>query len=241
MAAERFLIVNADDFGLSSGVNRGIITAHTDGIVTSASLMVRAPAAREAAEYCRSYPSLSLGLHVDLGEWIYQNEDWIPLYHVVPTTDSKAVADEIMRQFDQFVHLTGGNPTHLDSHQHVHRHEPVRSILLSLARNLHVPLRHFSPGIHYCGDFYGQTAKGAPFPEAITVPKLVNTLLTLPSGITELGCHPGHPDDLNSSYRDERYSEVRTLCDPQVRTSITNAQISLCSFGDIACIAAESN
>ncbi len=71
MTGERGLIVNADDYGRSSGINRGVIKAHESGIVTSASLMVRWPAAVEAAEYCRDRPDLSLGLHVDLAEWVY--------------------------------------------------------------------------------------------------------------------------------------------------------------------------
>jgi hypothetical protein len=61
------LIVNADDFGLSGGVNAGIMAAHEHGIVTSASLMVRWPAARYAA----GHPRMSLGLHLDLGEWAF--------------------------------------------------------------------------------------------------------------------------------------------------------------------------
>ena len=65
----RYLIVNADDFGQSRGINRGITEAHEQGIVTSASLMVRWPAAPEAAAYARSHGSLSLGLHFDFGEW----------------------------------------------------------------------------------------------------------------------------------------------------------------------------
>ena len=78
--AERVLIVNADDFGLSRGVNAGVQKAHEQGIVTSAGLMVRGRAATEAAEYARATPSLSLGLHVETspqtglvasaGEWI---------------------------------------------------------------------------------------------------------------------------------------------------------------------------
>ncbi|MGA2658858.1 MAG: ChbG/HpnK family deacetylase, partial [Verrucomicrobiota bacterium] len=55
----RGLIVNADDFGLDPGVNRGIIKSHEYGIVTSASLMVRWPAAAEAAAYAREHPELS--------------------------------------------------------------------------------------------------------------------------------------------------------------------------------------
>src|SRR6266568_9642133 len=54
----RYLIVNADDFGFSEGVNRGILEAHDKGIVTSASLMVERPAAVEAADRARERPRL---------------------------------------------------------------------------------------------------------------------------------------------------------------------------------------
>ena len=70
---ERTLIVNADDFGLSPGVNAGVARTHEEGIVTSASLMVRQPAAEEAAAYARATPALGVGLHVDLGEWVWQD------------------------------------------------------------------------------------------------------------------------------------------------------------------------
>src|SRR5437899_6893534 len=98
MSGQRYLIVNADDFGLSPGVNRGIIEAHEHGIVTSASLMVRWPAAREAVNYARQHGALSLGLHLDLGEWTYRGSTWVPLYEVVPLDDSSAVAEEVSRQ-----------------------------------------------------------------------------------------------------------------------------------------------
>src|SRR5262245_58763076 len=75
----RYLILNADAFGLSAGVNRGIIEAHERGIVTSASVMVRWPAAEEATHYGRANPQLSLGLHVDLGEWAYRDGTWVAM------------------------------------------------------------------------------------------------------------------------------------------------------------------
>jgi predicted glycoside hydrolase/deacetylase ChbG (UPF0249 family) len=62
----RILIVNADDFGLSGGVNRGVARAHDEGIVTSTSAMVRRDAIDEAAQLARERPKLSVGLHVDL-------------------------------------------------------------------------------------------------------------------------------------------------------------------------------
>ncbi len=240
MAAARYLIVNADDFGLSPGVNRGIIEAHEHGIVTSTSLMVRWPAAAEAAAYARNHPALSLGLHLDLCEWVYRDGSWAPLYEVVPTADRAAVADEVTRQLAAFRDLVGRDPTHLDSHQHVHRDEPVCSVMVEAARKLRVPLRDESPEVRYCGDFYGQTAEGAPLPGALSVEGLIDILAALPPGVTELGCHPGDGDDLESMYRGERAEEVKVLCDPRVRAAIVAMGIQLCSFGHVATHAGQS-
>jgi predicted glycoside hydrolase/deacetylase ChbG (UPF0249 family) len=230
MAAKRYLIVNADDFGQSHCVNSGIIAAYERGIVTSTSLMVRWPAAAEAAAYSRQHPNLSLGLHVDLGEWAYRGDDWVSLYQVVPIHDSTAVEDEVARQLTTFRRLVGKDPTHIDSHQHVHLHEPLRTVLTAVARELTVPLRHCSADICYRGDFYGQTAHGAPFPDAISVDGLIKILGTLPPGCTELGCHPGVGNDLDTMYCSERVEEVKVLCDPRVRSSIAAMGIELCSF-----------
>jgi chitin disaccharide deacetylase len=62
----RRLIVNADDFGLSTSVNRAVIQAHHDGILTSASLMVNADAFDEAVEFAKQNPKLGVGLHLTL-------------------------------------------------------------------------------------------------------------------------------------------------------------------------------
>ena len=59
----RTLVVNADDFGASEGVNRGIAHAHVHGIVTSTSLMVTGRAPEHAAELAREHPELGVGLH----------------------------------------------------------------------------------------------------------------------------------------------------------------------------------
>src|SRR5262249_97176 len=98
MTVERQLIVNADDFGQRSGVNQGISEAYERGIGTSGRLMVRWPSALEAAAYSRVNPDLSLGLHLDLGEWAFSNETWIPLYEVAAVDDIVGVAEEVSRQ-----------------------------------------------------------------------------------------------------------------------------------------------
>jgi chitin disaccharide deacetylase len=59
-------VVNADDFGFTSGVNRAIVKAHTDGVVTSATLMAKGPAFCEAKELAEQLPKLSIGCHVVL-------------------------------------------------------------------------------------------------------------------------------------------------------------------------------
>lgn len=226
----RFLIVNADDFGRSPGINRGIVRAHREGIVTSASLMVRWPAATAAAALADENPALSVGLHLDLCEWVCRDGAWTALYEVVSTDDERAVRDEVARQLDGFRRLLGRDPTHLDSHQHVHRREPVAAVLASAARELGVPLRHFDPGIRYCGDFFGQTRDGLPLPEYIGAEHLVRLLRALPEGVTELACHPAEGDDCRSSYGPERALELEALRDPRVAEAVVEAGIRLRSF-----------
>jgi predicted glycoside hydrolase/deacetylase ChbG (UPF0249 family) len=93
-----------------------------------------------------------------------------------------------------------------------------------------VPLRHFSDDIAYCGDFYGQANDGSSYPEAISVDGLVETLQALPAGVTELACHPGLDDDLESMYVRERAAEVAVLCDERVRAAVVRSGIVLRSF-----------
>lgn len=234
MDLTKYLIVNADDFGQSHGVNAGIVRAHRCGIVTSASLMVRWPAAAEASACARELPDLSVGLHVDLGEQIFRAGEWIPLYTVVPLQNETAIRDEIYRQLAEFDRLVGHAPSHFDSHQNVHLREPVRAILLEIAQRLRVPLRHCSPKITFRGNFYGQTADGTPLPEVISVDSLIHILETLRAGCTELGCHPAAHCDLHTMYLQERLQELEVLCDPKVRTVLMAEGIELRSFANLS-------
>jgi predicted glycoside hydrolase/deacetylase ChbG (UPF0249 family) len=231
----RRLIVNADDLGQCPGVNRGTFEAADAGIVTSASLMVRWPSAESAVASAQERPELSLGLHVDLGEWTVRDGTWRELYRVADPADTGAVASEITDQIESFRRMVGRPPTHLDAHQHVHREEPVRSLMLAAAQRLGIPVRGESSVVAYCGSFYGQFGSGHPYPEGITVDALLAILDALPVGTTELGCHPGTGalDDLHSMYASERLAELDTLCDPRVRRALADLQIELCSFDDL--------
>ncbi len=230
----RTVIVNADDFGRSQGVNRGVLEAYDCGIVTSASLMTMWPASIDAAKEALERPALSVGLHVDLGEWVYRRDAWEPRYVRAALDDGRAVETEVERQLRVFRRLLNADPTHLDSHQHVHLRAPVWSILCELADTLDVPLRHRGGLVRYCGAFYGQSSPGEPAPDRVTPSALRTALAGLDDGLTELVCHPGYPDDFASSYGREREIEVQTLCDESVRAVLAEERIFLGSFRQIA-------
>jgi predicted glycoside hydrolase/deacetylase ChbG (UPF0249 family) len=228
VSGDRFLVVNADDLGLSAAVNDGIFAAHAEGIVTSASLMVRQGAAPAATERASQFPELAIGLHLDLGEWNYEAGEWTLAYSHCDSDDAAAVEAECRAQLERFRALLGRDPTHLDSHQHVHESEPAKGVAEALAAELGVPLRNRA--IAYEGGFYGQSGKGEPFPEGITAERLCELIGALPPGWTEIGCHPAAGPVPTSSYDNERQIELETLRDPQVRNLLNVMHINLCSF-----------
>jgi predicted glycoside hydrolase/deacetylase ChbG (UPF0249 family) len=232
----RAVIVNADDFGQSAGINHGIVEAHERGIVTSASLMARCTAAAGAAAYARAHQGLSVGLHVDVGESICLDGEWTAVYQRVDCRNPRELEAEIRWQLSICRELLGRDPTHLDSHQHIHNEEPARSILDGIAAEMGVPLRHRSPGIRYDGRFYGQTNTGEPLPANISAARLMELLRNLPEGVTELACHPGYADDLVTMYRLEREMELQALCDPEVRRVLRDEGIELIAFTDFCAV-----
>jgi predicted glycoside hydrolase/deacetylase ChbG (UPF0249 family) len=231
----RVVIVNGDDFGLSEDVNRGIAIAYESGILSSASLMATGAAAESAAAYAKSHPDLSLGLHVDLGSWMHRDGEWLQLYHIVNLEDTDAVTVEVERQLERFRLLRGCDPTHLDSHQHVHVQDPARAVLLEAGRSLNIPVRRLTPGLQYDGSYYGQTGTGEKLHGAIRPERLMEILKSLPFGITELGCHPALGQNTGDPvYSAEREEELRALCDPRVRNTLETEGIELRSFLTVA-------
>ena len=226
----RILIVNADDFGRSPEISAGILRAHADGIVTSTSAMVRRPAAAPALGRAAGHPRLSVGLHLDFGEWAPQDGGWYQTDYVVAIDDEAAVDREARAQLDRFRQLAGRSPTHIDSHQHVHREGAPHRVAARLADELGVPLRGRDPNVHFCGSFYGRSSDGSPFPDGIAVGTLVGIIRELRAGVTELGCHPGEPGVDDPLYGPERAEELRVLCDGRVAEAIAASGVRLVSF-----------
>ena len=146
------LIVNADDFGLTSGVNRAIVELHQGGVLTSATLMARAGATGEAIQLALATPSLGVGCHVVLvdGEPVLPPRE-IPslidpktgrfaatLSAFLPRLFSGRIRDaEIEAEVGAQIAVLKGaglRLTHIDTHKHTHMFPPVLRPVLRAAR-----------------------------------------------------------------------------------------------------------
>jgi predicted glycoside hydrolase/deacetylase ChbG (UPF0249 family) len=216
----RTLIINGDDFGLSPGVNDGIVEAHTKGVLTSASLMVNKPAAAEAAALAKSHPELSTGLH-------FVDDS--------PELDDPAyAATEFEKQLERFRELTGRDPTHVDSHHHVHARGGRITTFARLVEPLGVPLR-LAGQVRYVGGFYAHTRPGVSHVRFVSPEYLVHVVANEAfEGFSELGCHPALRADFDSSYRYEREVELATLTEPDLREELDLLGVQLRSFHDWA-------
>jgi hopanoid biosynthesis associated protein HpnK len=145
------LIVTADDFGLAPEVNAAVETAHRNGILTAASLMIGAPAAADAVDRARRMPSLKVGLHIVLTDgYPVSPPSRLPnlvdrsgrfrsdmarasVRIFVDPTVRRQVADEIAAQFEAFL-ATGLRLDHVDCHKHWHLHPTIAGLILDIGQ-----------------------------------------------------------------------------------------------------------
>jgi hypothetical protein len=212
MGLVKHLIVNADDFGYSYGINKGIIEAHTKGIVTATSVMVDSIAAHEASELVQ-YPELSVGLHL-----------------VVKDMDIDKVPAELARQVDKFIEIMGVEPDHLDTHKIFTTEGNLKEVLLDYANTANIPLRRFS-GAKFIGSFFGPHSDGD-----LSVAQLKKTIDEATDEYNEIMCHVGYSDDYlrqTSSYNDQRQQELATICNPSIRSYLEENEIKLCNWKEL--------
>jgi chitin disaccharide deacetylase len=152
----RKIIINADDFGLCKGVNQGIVKAHTEGVLTSATLMTNMPCAREAVVLAKSLPSLGVGIHLNLtdglplakdncvgplcntgGEFAF-NPYQLSWRSALSAKIREAIKAELQAQI-QWTLDQGIKPTHLDSHKHIHCFPVLFKIVCELADRFGIP------------------------------------------------------------------------------------------------------
>lgn len=248
----RLLIVNADDFGLTTGVCRGILEAHRRGIVTSTTLLVNRPVPGELLAQLKA-TQVGVGLHLNLT----LGTPLSPASTVPSLADAegKFVRDarqtaarakpeeaewELRAQVEAFLAIMNRAPTHLDSHHHIGRYSPIREIVWELARELEVPVRSQEEAIRQAARDAGLRTPDHFFGESGPDPywsaeRLLAHLASLPEGVSEFMTHPGYFDaDLAySRYGKQREAELQGLTDPAVLRAVEAYSIRLCHFGDL--------
>jgi predicted glycoside hydrolase/deacetylase ChbG (UPF0249 family) len=279
----RRLIVNADDFGRSPGVSRGILEAHRRGIVTSTTVMIGQPGIAAQLAKAMACPKLGVGLHLifthghpilpaeailslldEEGGFFEQHTLWAQAEKI----STAQLHAELCAQIEQFVMLAGRLPDHIDCHHFAYLYPPFFQVYASLADQYQLPLRiPFPPETDF-----RQAARSLPFLEgfphdlvrgmivtnsaylrtrqlaypdrficsffgleALTLDYLLHLLDTLPSGTSELMCHPGYdePALASSTYRQERETELALLTHPAVRRQVERLGIELVTFGAV--------
>jgi predicted glycoside hydrolase/deacetylase ChbG (UPF0249 family) len=228
----RRLIVNADDFGLTEGVSRGILRAHHLGLVTSTTVLASLPRQAELDAEASASRDLGLGLHLNLtwGRPVSPAETVPSLVDAegrfgrdLAILGERARPDDLRRegeaQIEAFTRRFGRAPTHLDSHHHVHRLPRVMEAVVGVRRH------SIATTDHFVGE-----AEGEPY---WTAERLLNQLAILPVGLTELMCHPGLFDEdlAYSRYGPQREVELAALCDAEARATVERLGIRLCHFG----------
>lgn len=205
----KYLIVNADDFGYSDSINRGIIEAHANGVITSTSVLVDRTAAKQAAEL-NKYPNLSVGMHFEV-------------------KDFSNVAGELERQVAKFKEITGQMPTHIDTHK-IHTSEPGFSPVVPDFCKMHnIPARQLS-GVNFIRSYMGFHTEGD-----VSVDQFKKAVDQATAEYNEIMTHPGYSDDYlrgKSSYSDKRQEELKTICDPAVRKYIKDKGLELINWKD---------
>lgn len=233
----KYLITNADDFGFTRDVNRGIIEAHRNGILTATTLMANGAAFDDAVELARQNPNLDIGVHLVL----------VDLQGFPPTIPKLILSLPQMQIYDVLsaqvrkVLAAGIQPSHLDTHKHTHLLPPVFNALVRIADEFHIPWvrRRFGP-------FRFLPARRARSTDYFTgfrltgrygATELANLIRNLPDGSIEFMCHPGFcTDELRASrtrLKDSRQRELDALTSQEVRAALEESGVKLVRYRDL--------
>ena len=247
----KYLIINADDFGLSPSVNQGILESYRASIVSSATLMTNMPGFEDAVQMAKAEPGLGVGLHLNLsyGRPLTDasrvpslvKEDGTFVYHPDDTTvpwTADDVRTELTAQWQRFL-STGLTPTHIDSHHLVHALEPAFSVVVEFCQEHELPLRKTEP-IPTAGLMHPPTTDALVVDDYFRgdgKTRMISHLSEVTEGVTEILCHPGYVDDhvrAISPWTDVREVELAVFTDPELAAAMAEAGIVRTHFGKLA-------
>ena len=234
----KYLIVNADDFGFTRDVNRGIVHGHRQGILTATTLMATGAAFDHAVELARENPELDVGVHL-----VLVDGPGFPatLPRLLVSLSRIHIYDEFARQVGKILDA-GLHPTHLDTHKHTHLLPPVLDAVAHIAEEFRIPWvrRRFGPfrlplPVHHCrttDHFAGFRMTGRY--DAAALARLIRGL---PEGSTEFMCHPGFCTAellaARTRLKESRGRELDALTSAEVRAALEESHVILARYRDL--------
>ncbi|MCD6309467.1 MAG: chitin disaccharide deacetylase [Candidatus Eremiobacteraeota bacterium] len=247
------LIVNADDYNFTPGVCRGIIRAFQDGIVRSTSIMINMTGIEKALELLKSAPGLAVGIHLnitrgksisppDIIPTLVNREGKFRPHHKtrIATVDTGELELELTAQIEKAINL-GIEPSHLDSHHHIHSFPDYTDVYIRLAKKYGLPMRStsraMSEKIINAGVKTAQNFIGEFYDKGVTLENLLGLLSQIPEGETvELMCHPGEADNElreKSSYSEKREKELDILTTDGLEERLKEMGFQLITYRDL--------
>ncbi len=252
--ARRILIVNADDALLTPAVTEAILCCHDEGIVSSTTCLVNLPLDERALRGLKKRKHLGLGLHLNItlgrplspvrkvrslvnAEHIFRRPD-VQLEH---RPKAQAVRIEYEAQIKRFQKLFGRLPTHIDTHHQLHADPFYASIFALVAQKYKLPVRrsaaldgfkakHSQAKLKTTDYWFGNLS-----PERYWRPDVLDSVLrNLPTGVSEIMCHPGKNDAALrriSSFQEGRAAEFRLFRASELRKRLHEGGILLSHFG----------
>lgn len=239
------LIINADDFGYSNGVNYGIIDAYKNGIVRSTTIMAGMPGFDHAVELAKENKGLGVGVHLTLTcykpvldnhKTIVNKEGYFDrrLYNKenIKNIDLEEIYSEFEAQIEK-VKNAGIEITHLDSHHHVHTIKELKPVIERILSKYKLPIRggldyeiDYDKIMNFNGSFYNENINLNGFEK----------LLEEDIEVLDIMSHPAYLDKLifeSSSYNTKRMDELELLTSDKVKDLIKEKGIELSNYRNI--------
>ena len=244
------LIINADDFGRTRGINYGIVEAMKNGVLSSTTIMMNMPYAEHAVNLAKKEGITSIGVHLtfiekslSLGKTLVNKDGIFKKYpELMEEADVEEIKTEMRVQIDKLINM-GINPTHLDGHHHVHLYSlKMAEAVFAVAGEYDLPVR------------VGKTGRTTRAGEEIVIPSFLRTIdffedsyyadkvgvedfkkcieNAMAYDVVELMCHPAFlcTDTLKSSYNYPRLTELDVITSDEVKEFIESKGIEIADY-----------
>lgn len=247
----RQLIINADDYGLTPGIDDAICDLFEAGVLTSTTALVTWMEKASAAKL-KKVAQGRIGLHFSLTtgkpvsdvfkgvgiltrSGMFKSRSEFDLHSFT----EEMIREELDLQLDRFRSLFGEYPSHIDSHHHIHKYKKVYDVLSFYSERFGYPLRK-----RFLSAKEEKKSTVSPHTlfyrfnpaECWTVRKLRNVLRSVREGVSELIVHPGYSDRLlkmRSSFNRQREIEFQSLLNPQFMDELRGTDIRLISYAEL--------